>query len=407
MASTPYKRVVLLVLDSVGCGEAADAASYGDAGSHTLKHISEWCEKNNKAYSLPNLSKWGLGELVESFGIARSLSPQASTALLEEVSPGKDTTTGHWEISGTPLTKNFHSYPQGFDEVMMQKWSNENGLPGWLHNKTGSGTQVMQDYGPEHITSGKPIVYTSADSVWQIAAHEEHFGLEKLYEICRSARKYADELGLGLGRVIARPFVGDNPEDYVRTENRRDFSEMPPEPNMLDVLKADGHFVGGIGKIEDIFAHRSITLANHTGRNETSQAATLEMMEETKGQTGLIFTNLIDFDMHYGHRRDPAGYADCLMSFDKFLGDIESKLEESDLLLITADHGNDPTHTGTDHTRENVPLLFYSPNASFKACNHGKRKGFHHIGRLCLEALGVSNVEERVPSLGGTESILH
>jgi phosphopentomutase len=328
-------------------------------------------------------------------------SPCASRAVLEEVSPGKDTTTGHWEIAGTPLKKEFPVYTEGFDIQVLQKWCQENKLSGWLCNRSGSGTQVIEEFGEEHMRSGKPIVYTSADSVWQIAAHEGSFGLERLYEICRSARTYAD--ALGLGRVIARPFIGTHAKDFKRTENRRDFSQMPPEPNMLDVIKQKCDFVGGIGKIEDIFAYRGLTLSNHTGRNETSLIATVEMMNQTRGKRGLIFTNLIDFDQHYGHRRNPSGYADCLMAFDDFLPKIEEAAQENDLIVLTADHGNDPTHTGTDHTRELVPLLAWSPSKNFKAQNWGYKKGFHHIARLTLECLGIE--VSQLPTLKDTQAL--
>jgi phosphopentomutase len=399
----PFDRVILVVLDSVGMGAAPDAGRFGDEGSHTLGHIAQWCHKNGKSFELPHLSRWGLGELVQAPGFERNAAHAASLAALEEISPGKDTTTGHWEISGTPLTKEFPAYPQGFSETILKKWAAENQLAGWLCNAPGSGTQVLTDYGLEHMKSHKPIVYTSADSVWQIAAHEESFGLEKLYQICRSARIYADQLGLG--RVIARPFVGDSPITFRRTENRRDFSEMPPAPNMLDAIKGAGCFVGGVGKIEDIFAHRGLTLSNHTGRNETSQEATLQMMHETRGKRGLVFTNLIDFDMLYGHRRDPAGYADCLMRFDEYLPRLEAAAGPRDLVILTADHGNDPTHSGTDHTRERVPLLFWSKNATFRPKNFGRLRGFHQIARLCLESLGLDALRE-VPSLKDSMSLL-
>jgi phosphopentomutase len=398
-----FDRVILVVLDSVGMGAAPDAKRFGDERSNTLGHIGQWCRDNNKVFKLPNLNRWGLGELVNAPGFEKNPRHVASLASLEEVSPGKDTTTGHWEISGTPLKKEFPVYPKGFPEELMKKWAAENNLPGWILNGVGSGTQVLTDFGLEHMKSGKPIVYTSADSVWQIAAHEETFGLERLYQICKSARVYADQLGLG--RVIARPFVGSSPADFQRTENRRDFSEMPPEPNMLDALKKAGLFVGGIGKIEDIFAHRGITIANHTGRNETSQKATLDMMKETEGQRGLVFTNLIDFDMLYGHRRDPAGYADCIMRFDQHLPALEALAGPRDLVMITADHGNDPTYSGTDHTREYVPFLYWSKNPAFKPKNHGRLRGFHHIARLALESLGLDAVKE-VPSLGDTKSLV-
>jgi phosphopentomutase len=384
-------RVILIVLDSVGIGAAKDSHRFGDQKANTLKHIAEFCKNNSLEFSLPNLSKWGLGNLLadESYGIPKEVHPKASTAKLEELSPGKDTTTGHWEIAGHVLKYEFPVFEKGFEKSLLEKWCKENNLPGWLGNYAASGTTILEDLGEEHLATGKPIVYTSADSVFQVAWNEEKFGLQKLYDICVSARKLFDPFGLG--RIIARPFVGTQKGQFKRTENRRDYSVPPPSPNLLDILREENHFVAGIGKIEDIFAHRSVNYVDHTGNNEKSLSATLKMMKSTQNEKGLIFTNLIDFDQLHGHRRNPKTYAEALVFFDKWLPELEKNCLDSDLVILTADHGNDPTHTGTDHTRENVPLLFWTRSNQFKPRAFGETKGFTAIAKLTLQALGLEN----------------
>ncbi len=403
---TSIKRCVLVIADSVGCGEAKDAGRFNDQGSDTLGNIAQWCQKNSLAFKLPNLARWGLADIASIPQISgeRPCPEARGRAILEELSPGKDTTTGHWEIAGNVLDVEFPVYPQGFSEEILSAWAHENELPGWLCNQASSGTEVLSKYGEEHLQSGKPIVYTSADSVWQIAASEETFGLQRLLKISASARKYADQLGLG--RVIARPFVGKNPAEFKRTENRKDYSTPPPQPNLLDVLVKNGKFTAGIGKIDDIFAHRSLTYSDHTGRNETSMAATLKMMEKTRDESGLIFCNYIDFDMLWGHRRNPKGYAEALMDLDRFLPQIENAALESDLIILSADHGNDPTHHGTDHTRENVPLLLWSKNSQLKSAgNLGQLPGFHTIARLVMESIGLSREVSAIKGLEIAPSI--
>lgn len=396
-------RVILIVLDSLGIGAAPDAARFGDEGANTLGNIGTWCEKNFKEFSLPHLSDWGLGRLCWAYGLKKNNS-KASFGAMQELSPGKDTTTGHWELAGSVLEKEFPVFSEGFSAQLLSQWCLENRLPGFLGNKAASGTTIIQELGVEHIKTGKPIVYTSGDSVFQVACSEESFGLERLYEVCRSARKLLDPLGVG--RIIARPFVGQSPENFKRTENRRDYSMPPPFPNALDVLVENNMFVAGVGKIEDIFAHRAVTLVDHTGRNETSLEATLKMMQKTRQQSGLIFTNLIDFDQHYGHRRDPMGYAKALMAFDDYLPKLESAMEPTDLMILTADHGNDPTFKGTDHTRENVPLLLYSKNPKFVPQDLGLLKGFHTVGRLVLDALGLQKEIAQVKTLNTATPIV-
>jgi phosphopentomutase len=403
---TPIKRCILIIADSVGTGAAHDAARFGDEGSDTLGNIAQWCLKNKFDFRLPNFSRWGLAPVsaIPQIAGARPITESKAQVILQELSPGKDTTTGHWEIAGTVLREEFPVYPKGFSTELLTEWAQENHLKGWLCNQPASGTDVLRDFGEEHIRSGKPIVYTSADSVWQIAASEESFGLQRLLDISKSARKYADRLGLG--RVIARPFVGRSPAEFKRTENRKDYSTPPPKPNLLDVLVEDKKFTAGIGKIDDIFAHRSLTYSDHTGRNETSMAATLKMMEKTKSESGLIFANYIDFDMLWGHRRNPQGYAQALMDLDAFLPLIEKAALDTDLILISADHGNDPTHSGTDHTRENVPLLIYSKNPTLKSAGFlGQQAGFHTIAKLILESLGSTAALKKITGLEAAPSL--
>jgi len=392
-----FKRVILIVLDSVGVGAAPDADKFGDQGSNTLGNISKWTKENNVDFSLPNLSRWGLAKIINSFGVDEVSKAQASTAKLKELSPGKDTSTGHWEMAGNVLTEEFPYFPKGFSQDFLNTWCQENKLKGWLGNKAASGTTILEELGEEHLESKKPIVYTSADSVFQVAASEEDFGLERLYEICRSARKLLNPLGVG--RIIARPFVKEADGRFKRTENRRDFSLEPPSPNMLDLIFKNKLFVAGIGKIEDIFAHRSFSYVDHTGNNQSTLNATIKMMEKTKNESGLIFSNLIDFDMLHGHRRNPGSYAQALMDFDKRLPEIESACQEGDLLVLTADHGNDPTHHGSDHTREYVPLLYWSPNPKFRAKDLQTLDGFNHIAALCLKSLGLEHEIDKISEI--------
>jgi phosphopentomutase len=392
------KRVILIVLDSVGVGAASDASRFNDQSANTFKHISEFCKAKNIPFHLPNLSKWGWSKLFNGtplYGIDPIDNPIASTAVLEESSPGKDTTTGHWEIAGNILRSEFPVFEKGFSEDFLKDWCRVNNLPGWLGNYAASGTTIIEDLGEEHLLTGKPIVYTSADSVFQVAWSEEKWGLQKLYDICKSARKMLDPTGIG--RIIARPFKGQKKGEFQRTENRRDYSVPPPSPNLLDLLRQEDCFVAGVGKIEDIFAHRSVNLVDHTGNNEKSLVATLKMMESTQGKCGLIFTNLIDFDQLHGHRRNPKSYSEALVHFDNWLPKLMAACSEEDLLVLTADHGNDPTHWGTDHTREKVPLLFWSPAKNWKPQHFGSLKSFTTIARLTLDALNMPSSLEKLP----------
>ncbi|MBP7843740.1 MAG: phosphopentomutase [Proteobacteria bacterium] len=400
----PFKRVVLLVLDSVGIGEAKDAKDFGDAGSHTLRHIVEWFKSHSYNFEAPNLCRWGLSEILPQLKNPQIPAPQAAHGIMMERSPGKDTTTGHWEIAGSLIKNQFPTYPDGFPKDLLDEWAKVNNLKGYLGNKSASGTAIIDEYGVEHIQSSKPIVYTSADSVLQIACSEESFGLERLYSICQSARKFMDPLHIG--RVIARPFVGSQPGSFKRTEHRKDFSIPPPPNNMLDLIVKNNKFVAGVGKIKDIFAYRSVTMSNPTGNNEKTFEGVLSFLKETKNQSGLIFANLIDFDMHYGHRRDPKGYGDCILAFDAKIPQLESALSEDDLLIITADHGNDPTYKGNDHTRENVPLFVFSKSPNFYPIHLGFLNGFGHVARLCLDALGLEKESPLLACYPETHNLL-
>jgi phosphopentomutase len=342
------KRITVIVLDSVGCGDAPDAADYGDLGANTLSHISYAVG----GIKLPNMGRMGLGNLTDIQGVTAEKNSSAAYGRMTEVSAGKDTTTGHWELGGVILDRPFPVYPNGFPPELMGEFEQKIGRS-TLGNYPASGTEIIKELGEEHVRTGKPIVYTSADSVFQVAAHEEVIPLEELYQICLIARDMlAGEHAVG--RVIARPFVGQ-PGNFTRTENRKDFSLDPPADTILDVLKTSGKQVMGVGKIEDIFAHRGLTLSNHTGNNMEGVSAIADFLDQQ--EEGLIFANLVDFDSLYGHRNNPQGYAGALEAFDRRLPEICDRLGPEDVLFITADHGNDPTTPGSDHTRERVPLL--------------------------------------------------
>lgn len=342
------KRILLLVLDSVGCGDAPDAAQYLDEGSNTLANTSEAVGGLN----LPNLGKLGLGNLTSILGVPAVKETEGAFGRLTAVSAGKDTTTGHWELAGIILDKPFPTYPEGFPKEVIQAFEKRIGRE-TLGNYPASGTEIIKGLGEEHVLTGKPILYTSADSVFQIAAHEDVIPIEDLYQFCMVGR----ELLTGehaVGRVIARPFIGA-PGDFSRTERRKDYSLEPSDDTILDVIKMAGMEVAGVGKIEDIFAHRGLTMSNHTGNNMAGVDAIIKYLNQDF--QGLIFANLVDFDALYGHRNNPRGYADALEAFDHRLPEIITNLCEGDILIITADHGNDPTTPSTDHSRERVPVL--------------------------------------------------
>lgn len=348
MSQHEIKRVILIVLDSVGCGDAPDAAEYGDEGSNTLGNIAQAVDGLN----LPHMAALGLGNLTEIKGVLPTVETKGAYGRLTEISAGKDTTTGHWELAGVPLLQPFPLYPDGFPAEVMAEFAAQTGR-GWLGNYPASGTEIIKDLGEEHLKTGQLIVYTSADSVFQIAAHEEIVPIEEQYRVCQIARTILSD-DHAVGRVIARPFIGQ-PGAFTRTERRQDFSLEPSSDTLLDNVKAAGQAVIGVGKIEDIFAHRGLTQSNHTGNNMAGVEAIIDFCQQDS--EGLIFANLVDFDALYGHRNNPRGYADALEAFDRRLPEIEAAMRPTDVLMITADHGNDPTTPSTDHSRERVPLM--------------------------------------------------
>ena len=347
------KRALCIVLDSVGCGNAPDAADYGDSGADTLGHLYGAIP----GFSLPHLESLGLGELLALPDKVATL-PQASWARLTETSAGKDTTTGHWELMGCALDEPFATF-EAFPNDLIEELEKRGGVE-FIGNCAASGTEILVQLGAEHLQTGKPILYTSADSVLQIAAHEESFGLERLWELCKTARSLLDERGIRIGRVIARPFLGDAAENYKRTGNRHDYSLMPGE-TVLNRLQVAGVTTLGVGKISDIFAGSGISRSFPTKSNAEGMELIDRLWSEQQESPHFIFANLVDFDSLYGHRRDPEGYAECLRDFDEWLGSFIGKVEAGDLVILTADHGNDPYHPGTDHTREQVPVLVLGP----------------------------------------------
>ena len=377
------KRAIIIVLDSVGIGALPDAADFGDAGSNTLVNI----KKARPETSLTNLCALGLGNIqgeeIELLGKADA--PRGAFGKMGEMSIGKDTTTGHWEIAGIITKEPFPTYTaNGFPEEVIQAFEEAIGTK-CIGNYAASGTVIIQDLGPEHVKTGYPIVYTSADSVFQIAAHEDVIPVEKLYEICEKARKILTGKH-GVARVIARPFIGDEKEGFTRTKNRRDFSLEPTGVTILDLAKEKGLEVVAIGKIEDIFEGRGMTKADHTKDNADGIEKTLQYMQEDF--EGILFTNLVDTDMIFGHRNDVNGYASALEYFDSKLPDIISLMKEDDILFITADHGCDPTTDSTDHSREYVPVLIYGKKVK-ENVDLGVRKTFADLGQTISDYLGL------------------
>lgn len=348
-----YKRIFLIVMDSLGIGAEPDAAAYGDAGSDTFGHISE-----NYQLTIPHLQKLGIANLHKLKGVQPLDHPQGYFARLQEASVGKDTLTGHWEIMGLKVDTPFKTFTDtGFPDELMNELCVKTGH-GYLGNCAASGTEILKQLGEEHIKTGKMIVYTSADSVLQIAAHEKHFGLEELYRCCEIARQITMKPEYKVGRIIARPFIGETADTFTRTPNRHDYAVDPYGPTVLDALKNDGYTVISVGKIRDIFNGNGITEAYHSESNANGMDITIQQAE--KDFTGLCFVNLVDFDAKWGHRRNPAGYGKEIDIFDEKLGRLMASVNDDDLIMLTADHGNDPTWTGTDHTREMVPLLVWS-----------------------------------------------
>mgnify|MGYP000627331977 CR=1 FL=1 len=374
-------RVVLIVLDSVGIGALPDAEEYGDLGANTLVHTAEAVD----GFNLPNLEKLGLGKIEDIKGIDSKIKGQGVYSKMKEKSIGKDTTTGHWELAGLVSESPFPVYPDGFPDQVIDQFEKEIGRE-VLGNKPASGTVIIEELGKEHIESGKPIVYTSADSVFQIAAHEDVIPVEELYEMCETARNILQGEH-GVARVIARPFVGEL-GSLERTDRRKDFSLSPPEDTILDKLEDNGIPVLAVGKIEDIFSNQGITRSNHTVDNMDSVDAVIDYLKEE--EKSFIFANLVEFDMVFGHRRNAKGYAEALKDFDVRLPEILDHLNENDMLIITADHGCDPTFKGTDHTREYVPLLVFGDKIK-KDYKLDVRESFADIASTISEAFNLGN----------------
>lgn len=371
-----YKRIFLIVLDSFGIGNAPDAEMFNDTGANTLQSISA-----SPFFKIDSMKKLGLCNIDTVDYLNKVKSPSSKFGALTELSAGKDTTTGHFEIAGIISKEPFPTFPEGFPDEVIKEFEKQTGC-GVLCNKPYSGTKVIADYGEEHLKTGKLIVYTSADSVFQIAAHTDIVPLEKLYEYCRIARKILTGK-YAVGRVIARPFNGEHP--FVRTADRHDFSVEPPAETMLDRLKYNGYDVISVGKIADIFAHRGITEEFLSHSNAEGMNITYKMLE--KDFKGLCFVNLVDFDMLYGHRRDIDGYAKAISEFDNWLSVFIPKMQDDDLLIITADHGCDPAYSGTDHTREQVPLLIYSKG--IEPQDLGILNGYNYISNVILDNFAI------------------
>jgi phosphopentomutase len=397
-------RAILIVLDSVGCGGAEDAAAYGDEGSDTLGHIAEACAEGrgdrdglrSGPLHIPNLARLGLSHACEAStgkplaGVTRPSAPQGQYGYGVEVSQGKDTPSGHWEIAGCPVPFKwgyFTALEKTFPPDLVDAIIREGALPGILGNKHASGTAVIDEFAEEHIRTGKPICYTSVDSVLQIAAHEEHFGLERLYALCKKVRILVD--AMKIGRVIARPFVGTTETGFTRTGNRKDFAIPPPDETILDRLVAQNRPVITVGKIGDIFAHRSTGEEIKPFGNAAMWAAASEAFAKLP-DGGFCFVNLVDFDTEYGHRRDIPGYAAALEAFDRDLPKLETLLRPGDLAIVTADHGNDPSWPGSDHTREHVPILAFGPDVPARPI--GRRESFADIAATVGEWLKLGAI---------------
>jgi len=385
-------RAFILLLDSFGLGALPDADKYGDAGTNTFGHIAAWAAKEGKPMSLPNLERLGLaaaahkasGEWAAGFDQRDGFS--GAWGVAREQSTGKDTQSGHWEIAGVPVLFDWGYFPKtvpSFPQELTDKLQELTGVPGWLGNCHASGTTIIDELGDEHVASGKPILYTSADSVLQIAAHEESFGLDRLYEVCEAAYELVKPYNIG--RVIARPFLGANGK-YKRTSNRHDYAVPPTAPTLLDHVKNDGGEVIALGKISDIFAAQGVTRLVKGPDNMALFDRLLEVADEAP-EKSLSFVNFVDFDMHFGHRRDVAGYANALHELDARLPEFMAKLKDGDLVVITADHGCDPTAPGSDHTREHIPMIFFGPGV--EAQELPTASTFSDIGATLAKHLGV------------------
>lgn len=395
-------RFFVLVADSLGLGATPDADKFNDVGADTLGHLAKaFAKHQDRPMDIPNLCRLGLAHaycgstgkdlMCKQVHENALTTPIGSYGYAREVSTGKDTPSGHWELMGVPVLFDwgyFGNKPNCFPQDLLNTLFERGGIEGSLCNSHGSGTEVLKQYGDEHIKTGKPIIYTSGDSVFQIAAHEEHFGLDRLIKLCELAREILEPYNIG--RVIARPFVGTNPDNYARTGNRRDYSVLPPSKTILEKNTDAGNKVISIGKIADIYAHQGISEKyKATGLEELLDVTEARIADAP--DNSIVFTNLVDFDSHYGHRRDPIGYAKALEYFDTRLGPLLEKLEEDDVLIITADHGCDPTWPGSDHTREYIPVLCYG--GKLAPTDLGERQSFADVGQTIADAFGLPAAE--------------
>ncbi|MDV6317129.1 phosphopentomutase [Idiomarina sp. HP20-50] len=390
-------RAIVLVLDSFGIGSAPDAAKFGDEGADTFGHIAEYRQQQGRPLQVPNLTRLGLVEAhkgatgVQAKGVNQA-AVNGAYAYAAEVSSGKDTPSGHWELMGVPVHFEwgyFRDKENSFPDELLAEITEACELEGYLGNCHASGTKIIKQLGEQHIRSGRPIFYTSGDSVFQIAAHEKYFGLDRLYKVCEKVRALLEPYNIG--RVIARPFLGEDAGSFERTGNRKDYSVLPPKPTVLDKLQEKGGEVIAIGKIDDIFASQGVTQAIKASGLDGLLTATLAAMGKAPDKT-LVFTNLVDFDTLYGHRRNIEGYAKELEAFDQWLPKIESAMKPNDVLVLTADHGCDPTWEGTDHTREYIPLLLSGPKVL--AGDRGKRDSFADLGQTLCRLFELSPMEE-------------
>lgn len=379
-------RVIITVLDSFGVGELPDADKYGDIGANTLGHIYKMAHPN-----IPNMKKLGLYNIDEIIIQEKEENVIGNYGKAKEKCAGKNSPVGHWEIAGYVKEIPFKTYPNGFPKKMIDEFKEKTGLKGTLYNGVGSGTELLKKYGEEHLKTGYPIIYTSADSVFQIAAHEDIIPVEKLYKICQIAREMLSKEEYDIGTVIARPFVGNNANNFTRTYNRKDFELPTFGKTMLDVLKENNEKVVAIGKIQDLFSGRGITKSIHTEGNADGIERTIEEIKDDK-EAKLIFTNLVDFDMLYGHRNNVEGYAKALEYFDSKLPEIMDNMQENDLLIITADHGNDPSTPSTDHDREYIPILLYGKNIK-NGVNIGIRETYADISATILDIFGLEKLK--------------
>ena len=378
-----FNRIIVIVTDSVGAGGAPDAELFGDKGADTYGHIDA-----NVPLSLPNLRRMGLGKVANIH--PEDTDVVGSYGLMEEISMGKDTTSGHWEFMGNPVENPFPTFDKAFPKDLLDAFTEKTGC-GYIGNEIASGTEIINRLGAEHFKTGKPIVYTSADSVFQIAAHNDVIPLEELYRICDVTRREVCVGPYEVGRVIARPFVGQQ-GSFVRTGDRRDYSRLPKRKMAFSYLSEAGYAVVGVGKIGDIYAHIGLTESYHTANNHEDMEVLRAQLKAHRKDKGLLMANFVDFDSMYGHRRDVKGYAACLESFDRELGPLMAELQDDELLIITADHGNDPTWHGTDHTRERVPLLAYSP-ALTESVDLGIRKTYADLGMTIMDNFGLTGLQ--------------